>query len=298
MAGEVHIIRLFSKACRNEQFTSEELSSANFARRNLIPLLDEEGSEFASQAVRSKPSDPDSNDGNTDAAPSSSLNCTWTNFAFPPRSLTALKSLATKTMTMPLGYVSTDDTLSAFIWQSVTRARLPRLKTGDSTFARAVDVRQYLDISSTYPAPVQNMTYVTYTLQNLIEEPLGGVASQLRSALDPRTSKLGDKTRALVTLLSRSSDKSIASPTATLDSSVDVVLSSWAKFECHELDFGLGLGTPEAVRRPRFDPVESLVYLMPRSQDGEIVVTICLRDEDLERLRADEEFAKYGTHIG
>ena len=142
------------------------------------------------------------------------------------------------------------------------------------------------------------MTYHTYTLQKLVEEPLGGVASRLRSALDPKTSNLGHHTRALATFLDRSPDKSIISFTATLDLSADIMLSSWVKIDCYELDFNLGLGNPEAVRRPRFEPVESLAYLMPRTPDGEIAVAICLRDGDMERLRADEAFAKYGRYIG
>ena len=76
------------------------------------------------------------------------------------------------------------------------------------------------------------------------------------------------------------------------------MFSSWAKLDCYELDFNLGLDKPEAVRRPQFEPVESLIYLMPRTLDGGIAVAICLRDEDMERLRADEEFAKYGRYIG
>ncbi|KAL1968670.1 hypothetical protein VTN77DRAFT_1496 [Rasamsonia byssochlamydoides] len=289
MTGQGQIIHLFSKACRNEQFTSEELSSGNLARRNLIPLLDDsykQGSELARQIVKPTPSHPPPK-------------CTWAYFTFHPTSLTALKSLATKTITLPSGYISTDDALSAFIWQSVIRARLPRLNpTAESTLARAVNVRHYLDISQTYPGLVQNMTYHTYTLQKLVEEPLGGVASQLRSALDPKTSNLGYNTRALATFLNRTPDKNIISFTATLDLSVDIMISSWAKLNCYELDFNLGLGKPEAVRRPQFEPVESLIYLMPRTLDGEIAVAICLRDEDMERLRADEEFAKYGRYIG
>ena len=76
------------------------------------------------------------------------------------------------------------------------------------------------------------------------------------------------------------------------------MLSSWAKLDCYELDFNLGLGKPDSVRRPQFVPVESLIYLMPKRLDGEIAVGICLRNEDMERLRADEEFAKYGRYIG
>jgi hypothetical protein len=306
MTGQGQIIHLFSKACRNEPFTSEELSSGNLARRNLIPFLDDSyqpGSELARQMVKpAAPSHPISNGTNDHPAPPPAPpKSTWAYFTFPPTSLTALKSLATKTMTLPAsGYISTDDALSALIWQSVIRARLPRLNpTAQSTFARAVDVRRYLSIPPTYPGLAQDMTYHTYTLQKLVEsEPLGGVASQLRSAVDPKTSNLGYHARALATLLDRSPDKSVASVTATLDLSVDLMLSSWAKLDCYDLDFGLGLGKPEAVRRPRFDPVESLVYLMPRTLHGEIAAAICLRDGDMERLKADEEFTKYGRYIG
>ena len=45
-------------------------------------------------------------------------------------------------------------------------------------------------------------------------------------------------------------------------------------------------------------PVESLIYLMPRTLDGEIAVALCLRQEDLERLRADEQFAMYEEYVG
>jgi trichothecene 3-O-acetyltransferase len=304
MTGQGQVIYLFSKACHNEQFTSEELSSGNLARHNLIPLLDDsykEGSELAHQILKPTPSHPTSNDTDDHPAPPPPLppKCTWTYFAFPSTSLTTLKSFATKTITIPSGYISTDDALSAFIWQSVIRARLPRLNPAtELTFARAVDVRHYLDIPQTYTGLVQNMTYHTYTLQKLVEEPLGGVASQFRSALDPKTSNLAYNTRAIATFLSRTSDKSSFSVTATLDLSKDIMLSSWAKLNCYELDFNLGLGKPETVRRPQFDPVESLIYLMPRTLDGEIAVAICLRDEDMERLRADEEFTMYGKYIG
>ena len=302
MTGQGQIIHLFSKACRNEQFTSDELSSGNLARRNLIPLLDDsykEGPELARQIMKPTPSQPIFNGTNGHPAPPPLPKCTWAYFTFHPTSLTTLKSLATRAIPLPSGYISTDDALSAFIWQSVIRARLPRLSpTAESTFARAVDVRHYLDISQTYPGLMQNMTYHTYTLEKLVKEPLGGVASQLRSALDPKTSNLGYKTRALATFLNRIPDKNIISFTATLNLSADIMLSSWAKLDCYELDFNLGLGKPEAVRRPQFEPVESLMYLMPRTLDGEIAVAICLRDEDMERLRADEEFTKYGRYIG
>ncbi|CAF9939624.1 hypothetical protein IMSHALPRED_001573 [Imshaugia aleurites] len=302
MTGQGNIIHLFSKACRSEPFTDDELLYSNLARRNIIPLLDRSykpGSELAYQMVQPAPSHPISKESNEHPAPPPPSNCTWTYFTFDPTSLSTLKSLATKSITIPSRYISTDDALSAFIWQSVIRARLTRLSpTSKSTLARAVNVRQYLGISQLYTGLIQNMTYSTYTLQELAEEPLGLIASQLRSALDPKTSNLEYNTRALATVLDRATDKNIVNFTATIDLSEDLMLSSWAKLNCYELDFNLGLGKPEAVRRPRFEPVESLVYLMPRALDGEIGVAICLRDDDLERLRADKDFARYGKYVG
>ena len=299
MPAQGQVMRLFSKACRNEPFTNEELSSGNLPRGNLIPLLDnsyEQGPELAHQIVKPTPPHPKPNSSNE---PTSSPKCTWTYFNFHPTSLTAIKSLATKTMTLPSGYISTDDALSAFIWQSVIRARLARSDPkSESTFARAIDARRYLDIPKAYPGLVQNMTYHTHTFENLAVAPLGRIASELRSALDPKTTNLGYITRALATFLSRTPDKGIVSVTAALDLSTDVMLSSWANLDCYNLDFNLGLGKPEAVRRPQFEPCESLIYLMPKTLDGEIAVGMCLRDEDLENLKADNDFTKYGEFIG
>ena len=296
MTGQGQIMHLLSKACRNEQFTTEELSSGNLIRHNLIPLFDDsykQGDELAHQTVKPTPSKPISD--NHDIAPP---NCTWAYFIFSPTSLILLKSFATKSIMLSSGY-TTDDVLTAFIWQSIIRARLPRLNpTADSTLARAVDSRRYLNIPQTYTGVVHTMAYHTYQLQELADEPLGRIASQLRSAVDPKTSDIGYRTRALATLLNRSPVKNVISVRATLDSTIDITISSWTKVNCYELDFNLGLGKPEAVRRPQFVPLEGLILFMPKALDGEIAVGICLRDEDMKRLRADQEFAKYGKYIG
>ena len=301
MTGQGQIIHLLSKACREEAFSSEEISSGNLIRHNLIPLLDEsykECSQLVYQIVRPTPSHSISKTTEGLTTSSTPPKCCWKYFTFSPLSLATLKSLASESISPSSGYISTDDALSAIVWQSVVRARLPRLSlAAESTLARAVDVRSYLGISQTYPGLFQNMTYHTYTTQKLVKEPLGRVSSRLRSALDPSTSSLAYDTRALATFLSRAPHKDVVSFTATIDLSTDIMLSSWAKLDCHELDFGLGLGKPEAVRRPQFEPVESLIYLMPRALDGEIAVAICLRDEDMERLRCDADFTKYGEYI-
>ncbi|OBT51098.1 hypothetical protein VE04_09671, partial [Pseudogymnoascus sp. 24MN13] len=266
ITGQGQVMHLLSKACHNEQFTSDELSSGNLERRNVIPLLDsyQQGPELASHLVKPIPG----TGGSTQTPVAPPPRCVWASFVLSPASLAALKSIALETRSPGSSYVSTDDALSAF----------------------RLDARRYVDVPATYTGIVQNMTYTTYQLRKLVALPLGEIASALRVALDLKTTILPFHTRALATYLHSQADKSMVSPASSIDLSVDVMLSSWAKTDCYSLNFNLGLGFPEAVRRPRFAPLQSFVYFMPRACDGEIAVAMCLREEDMEQLRVDEEF--------
>ncbi|CAI4214480.1 unnamed protein product [Parascedosporium putredinis] len=203
-------------------------------------------------------------------------------------------------------FVSTDDCVTALIWQATTRARVPRIgANAPTTLARAIDVRRYLGLPDTYPGVTQSMTYHTVSqaedLASSSHSPVGAVASGLRTALGSRSadSDIAFRTRAFATVLARSPNKMVLGVTAMINPSHDIMLSSWAnRADFFEHDFGLGLGTPEAVRRPRFMPFESLMYLMPRKKGAEIVAALSLREEDMERLKTDAEFAKYATYIG
>lgn len=44
--------------------------------------------------------------------------------------------------------------------------------------------------------------------------------------------------------------------------------------------------------------MEGLLYYMPRTDAGDIDVAVCLREEDINRLREDEILAKYGKYVG
>jgi len=294
MGGQGAMIALLSKACHGEDFTAEEIELGNRDRRHVIPLLGESDQPSAEVEVqRTKPAD-------AQQPTPSPAESTWAYFTFSAEALTSLKSLASESVTTPPGFVSTDDAVTALIWQATSRARLPRLDPSTpSTLGRAVDVRRHLGIALTYPGVAQNMTYHTFTIQDLADSPLGKIASDLRLALlDNGTSGLAHRTRALATVLEKSADKTVVGLTAKIDPSTDVALSSWANQKFFEWDFNLGLGMPEAVRRPRFTPFEGLMYLMPRKAGGEVVAGISLRLEDMERLRADEEFGKYAKYIG
>jgi hypothetical protein len=298
MAGQGQIINLFAKATRGEAFTDDELRTGNLSRRDIIPLLKE--SEINTEP-RKKDVLPSST--KKEEAPAPIPQSTWAYFLFSALSLSHLKTLAMKTVSS--SYVSTDDVLSAFLWQSVTRARLPRFdsNTSKSTFDRQVDVRKHLDIPLTYTGNVVFKTSNTVPIQTVLEEPLGIIASYLRSSLSS-PSDIAYKIRLEATMLNDRLDASVgggkdssAPPRSTLPFT-DIKMSSWAKEKCYELDFGSNLGKAEAVRRPRFEAWEGLAYLLPKRLDREIAVAVCLGEEDLERLRSDAEFAKFGKYIG
>lgn len=293
--GQAQVISMFSKACRGENFTKEELETGNMDRKDIIPLLTKEEEtnlgdlhqKLAHQII-SNPSSP-----NTEPR-----QCVWKSFNFSSSSLSELKSLATDDLPSSASYITTDDALTAFVWQCVSRIRLSRFSPNKkSTLARAVNVRHYLKIPPTYPGMVQNMTYNSFTLTQSISSPLGLIASQLRSNFDPKRSHINQDTRALATLLNSTKNKSVVSFTASLDLSSDIALSSWAKQNSYSLDFGLGLNNPESVRRPHFTPVEGLAYLLPKARNGDITLAICLCDTDMDLLKRDEQFTKYATYI-
>ncbi|KAF5694903.1 trichothecene 3-o-acetyltransferase [Fusarium denticulatum] len=290
MTGQDELIRLLSKACRDEAFSEQEMLIMNLDRKTIVPPLEkyELGHELDHQIIKPPP---------TTEAPPTPPKASWAFFSFSPQALSELKDKATQTLDGQTQFISTDDALSAFIWQSVCRARLPRLDNSTSTeFCRAVDVRTQLDVPKNYPGILQNMTYSVSKLSQIANEPLGIVASRLRSQLG--RDDLRRRTQALVTYLQDQENRAKVSVTADANPSTDIMLSSWAKLKCWEYDFGLGLRKPESVRRPLFEPFESLMYLMPKRLDGEITAAISLRDEDMERLKSDEEWKKYGKFIG
>ncbi|OAA64713.1 Chloramphenicol acetyltransferase-like domain protein [Niveomyces insectorum RCEF 264] len=314
MAGEGEVIRWLHKACRGEPFTDEELAAGNCDRRHVVPLLaadDGDPAQYIPEQLVPVVSNHDASPSDTPTenwevrAPAP---CSWVYFAFSRTSLDAIKVAATATLPPTASFVSTNDALTAFLWQAVLRARRPRLvahnnatTTVSSTLARAVDVRACLGIPASYPALVQTMTIHTTTVDDVCTAPLGDLAARLRAALAP--AHLRQRTRALATFLDRGPhaqrDVRLSFVGPVDPAAGGLMLSSWTAVPGYALDFGLGLGPAEAVRRPAFVPaVESLGYLMPTAADGSVAAGLCLRDADVARMRADETFTALARFVG
>lgn len=305
MTGHSHVMYLLDKACRKEAFTDEEVRVGNLERRRIIPTLDDESEQLDPTLgpQLSAPNAPASTRVANTTAPKSApppSSQEWSHFTFPSASLAKLKSHAS-TPLPPNTFISTDDALSALIWQSITRARLPRLAAStqaQTTLSRNVDTRRALGLPETYAGLVVSSTTHSRSMQALSTEPLDSIASSLRAAvLSPA---LVHQTKQSATALyNNPNSNSTPTPPTSRDPSTSLRLSSWAKeTQIHSLDFGLGLGKPESIRRPRFFPAEGIVYLLPRDGEGGVGVGVCLRGEDMEGLREEGGWRRFARGGG
>ena len=202
IAGQCEVMRLFAKACRGGRFSQEEVEIGNVARNGLTmlskaeidakPLRRPEEAEKTQQ--HSGPAQPKSPQPTTLAAqvsPKQQHDYGWAYISFSSSTLSALKARATDTLPSTfLGtYISTDDALSAYIWQIVTRAKSPHSSVRTSmgqqevstTLDRIVDARSYIDLPNSY---IGNCTYKTSTTLSTSEtSSLGLLASHLRTEL-------------------------------------------------------------------------------------------------------------------
>ncbi|GIC87797.1 uncharacterized protein Aud_004188 [Aspergillus udagawae] len=294
--GMGQILRLLSKACHGQAFSADEIAAANLPRYHLIPFLDDSyqpGPELYRRIIApARPAD-------STQAPSANLTrSSWVNVIFEAVSLATLKRVAERDLSTHLGFISTDDALTAFVWKAVVRARISRLQPDEeATLSRAVNIRHLFDIPEEHPGMVTMCVYDTATLKALAGEPLGTTASRLRSELDHQKTGLVSITRAAVTMLNRSTDKSILNYMGTIRTNIDLMFSSFSKVDAYGVDFNMGLGQPEAVRLPLPPADPGIVYALPKRPDGQVVLAMCLEDRDIEALKNDRDFQQYGRFI-
>lgn len=287
MTGLGAIISLFAKACRNEKFTEKELQEGNQDRRNAIPLLEggfEPRSELDDTTV--KPANE------TERGPPAGAPPRWAYFNFTAEALRRLKKQASNQEVVP--YISTDDAIGAICWQSIARAREPRLGSETaSTLCRVISVRKWFGLQG-YLGHMVDCTFEKEA--DIWKRPLGDTAGRLRQLI-LQDEKIKRHAQAFATVLQRLSDKSKLVNGARLNPDTDVVLSSYSNIQCCEFLFGT-LGYPDAARRPSMPPWPSLLYLMPKSMNGDIAVAFCVSEDDMTRLRADAAFGEYATYVG
>lgn len=293
MNGLAQLIRLFAKVCRGESFTQLELEQGNRDRRNVVRLLnpDEPKADLTPYLVQKKT--PDSS-----AASSPPANSKWVYFHFPGSNLAELKNIAST----PGSWISTDDALSALVCQRITAARIQRLGSGSPgakvIFSRAINSRRFLET----PVPPEYMGHMVFCIDQTL--PLKDAAGAIDVSV--LAGKFRDDIRNLqsvaihtfATAVAESDDKGAITYGAQMDpTKYDIMFSSWAGQGLYQQSFG-NLGNPHIAKRHKFKPMEGLLYFMPRTDAGDIDVAVCLREEDIDRLKVDEVLMRYGKYIG
>lgn len=280
------VARWLSRACEKAPQSTEDIRVGNMPRRDIVALLGQShvpGNELERQIV--PPPDPN-------AAPFVPPRGLWSTYRLPRASVVELKQTAHATRTSE--YISTDDALTAFVWQAVARARLPRFDANAATTnMRSFNVRRVLGLPENLPGCLQNSIYTTLTMGQVASLPLGAVASHLRNTVTNASPSLEYTTRSLATALSRLEDKTKLATAAKLNNSKDVLSSSPLAANAMEFGFGLNLGTSEAVSPTRMVPYEAMTWVTPSGSEGDMNITLCLAKEDLVRLDKDSFFKHY-----
>lgn len=301
MNGMGYIIEMYAKALRGEPFTQTEVEMGNQDRRNIVRLLDPDKLPDMSKYMPI-----------TGVAASSrleiqasSFDVRWAYFHVSASSLATLKSAASKPPgqphnAMPVPWITTDDALSAWLCQRILIARLKRLpKIPKATICRAVNARRFLQppISKEYTGHAVTCAYTEVALDDLLAtSDLSGLAHQMRADVMSISSH---DIQSFATKLNSLDNKGELSFGARLDlTAFDLTLSSWSALGVGNIEFGTVLGQPSFAKRPRLDPIESIIYLMPKTPEGHIDVACCLRNSDIIKLQQDAEFVKYGRYIG
>jgi hypothetical protein len=294
MNGQGQVLRLLAQTLRGENFSEAQLRDGNVDRAKVIPLLKPEEKPLAHEKLRcpSSLSNP-AFGGSPNPAP-------WKLFNFPGHKLVELKAAAAKECGpgKDVPWISTNDALTAFLWQRTLAVRSARLgKDAESTLVRASDARRSLDppISERYMGHCVACTHSTGPVHKVVEEPISTIAAEIRKS---RNGIDDHHIRSIATLLNSLEDKTTFAYGAKFNPDTDLMVSSWAELRLYQSSFGPLLGKPEFIRRPLLTELESLVYLMPRTDDGGIAVAMSMREDDAKALMEDEVWQYYTEMIG
>lgn len=299
MNGMGQIIDLYAKALRGEKFSNFEIVQGNRDRRNIVQLLD------LDRLPDMRRYTPMTEVGVTSQPEADTSGVRWAYFNFPAQNLARLKDAASRPIseasyaaTVP--WITTDDALSAWVCQRILHARRKRLpKASKATICRAVNARRFLEppIPKEYTGHAVTCAYTEVSLETpAATSDLPRLASMMRSDVLAINSHA---IQSFATKLDSLDDKGGLSFGAQLDlSTSDITISSWSALGVNVIEFGKVLGRPAFAKRPRFSPMESIIYLMPKTLEGHIDVACCLKESDIISLQADKEFTRYGRYIG
>ena len=200
--------------------------------------------------------------------------------------------------------VTANDSLMAFLWRAITKARFPPkdpIYERDETaiLDTTVDGRAHFSAScpqdyfgnlvlmNTTSLPLKSVTSPTTNLST--------IAAAIRTTLDSITTT---QAHAAMTLAASLPDcNALTFPFATFEGT-ELCITSTVNMPLFHLDFGPAFengGKPESIRSPKseFASICRRCVVLPRRTNGGFEILISLVQGEMERLMADEEFAQF-----
>ncbi|KAL6509295.1 hypothetical protein OROGR_022605 [Orobanche gracilis] len=178
---------------------------------------------------------------------------------------------------------STFQSLSAHVWQAVTRAR--ELAPGDHTvFTVFADCRSRVSppMPESYFGNLIQAIFTVTAAGLILSNPVGFGAGLIRTAIESHNAEA----------INKRNEEWESNPIIFQykDAGVNcVAVGSSPRFKVYEVDFGWG--SPESVRSGLNNRFDGMVYLYPGKSGGRSIdVEISLEDKAMERLEKDEEF--------
>jgi hypothetical protein len=289
--GLMRVLVLLAKSMRGEPFSAEELEHGNRDRSKLVQLLQPDEPMLDHSHLLREPLGTVQPRVNRPPAQ-------WRYVRFPALKRKILKERAMK----DIGgeddvFVSTNDTVSAFLWQRISAVRLLRRKRPDdlSKFSRALDARRPLGIPREYLGQMGYNATCYLSFRELEALPLGHVALFLRGAAKEVNTTYA--ARSWATFIANEPDKSRIMFGGSFDPDKDLGVSSIIHATFNDVVFG-ELGTPSLFRRPMFPPLESCIYLWTQTVEGDVDVLLCLIEADWDALSVDKEWSTHTELIG
>lgn len=294
--GNEQFIRQFASLCCGQKLPEEDVRIGNSDQTTIIPPL-KPGQDLDPLEGYRCPSSL--------GAPATTWpparGHLWRCFRIPQAKVATLKSQASilcSSDDSDIKYISSNDAVTAFIWTRLMATRSTWLpKDSTTSLIRAVNGRQRLDppIPASYMGHSILCCETKIPLQSATNHSLSSVTAQLRHTLlnvDDR------QVRSFFQLLENEKDKTTISYSPRMNLRTDLMITSFTSQKLYQMSFGETLGLPAFVRRPMLPDATSLLYLMPRTREGDIDLVAGFTQDELDGLRKDEKWLEHTEFIG
>jgi len=287
------VIEHFATLLRGESLSETLIAGANFEDVLTVPRLREGQESVLDQSQ--KPADSLSQSRHFFASPDKPK--IWFCVRFSAESLARLKNAAK--LDDAGAWISTNDALTAFIWQRVTMARGPRISrgTGMTCCNRISSARKLFNppLREGLLGCLIRPVFCPLPAKKVLDSSLAELATILRQT----SRQLDDHALRSITSAMEKYPNTVPkwSPPSECDVTLQVSSVQWSHIRAHELSFG-PLGRSQFARRIGSTPLAGSMYPLPKSANGDIEVQMCLWEDDLVTLKQDELWNEHAKFIG